>query len=186
MACTICGAETGERLCGWCAGRAEEFITSNKNHSAINILWGRGKIGWHDMFSLRKIIEDNHIREVLEFGTGLSTEIFAILGLQIVSCDILKNHSDLYAKLMSLKGIADIIYYPKGELPDFEALYPGRKWEFVFVDGPQERTKETELAIKLSSNLILLHDPGLSEYYLDLPGFRQKGGGGQNKLFERI
>ena len=183
MECAICQSETNEHLCKWCAGRAAEFVTSNENHSAINIMWGRGKISWGEAYYFRNFIAANNIREVLEFGTGLSTEVFAILGIKIVSCDILKNHSDLYAQLQSLKGIADIIWYPENGLPDLEALYPEKKWEFVFVDGPQERTRETKLAMKLSSKFIFLHDPGLSEYKTELPGFRQIQEG---KLFERL
>lgn len=185
MNCKICKQQSDEEYCGWCKNRIQEFIRSNENHSAINITWGCGRISWGDAYYLRDTIKEHNIKEVLEFGTGLSTEIFAILGLKIVSCDTLKNHSDLFGELLSLKGIADIIYYGENltdPLPDFEALYPGKKWEFVFVDGGQGRDRETEIAMKLSSKFILLHDPGLSKYKLELPGWTQIG---QTYLFKK-
>ncbi len=192
--CAMCGDEmsaapehAGKKFCSFCDGRIEEFITGNANHSVGNILWGRGKIGFRDAHVLRNIIKEYNITEVLEFGTGLSTEIFAILGLRsIVSCDVFKLHSDMCAQLQSLRNIVDFIYYPEHHLPDFEALYPGKMWEFVFVDGPHVRDLETEAAMRLSSRLIYLHDAGMSKYYSELPGFRQIPEGSESKLFERI
>jgi hypothetical protein len=181
MKCAICEIECPEEICGWCQERLNQFKESNKNHSCINIAWGCGKIAWGDAYFLRDFIRENNIKEVLEFGTGLSTEIFAILGLKIVTCDTLKNHLELASKLQSLNGLADFIYYE--ELPDFEKLYPGKKWEFVFVDGGQGRDRETEIALTLSSKFIYLHDPGLSKYQLELPGFKRVGG---SYLFKKI
>ena len=181
MKCSICKIECEKDICGWCQERMRQFKVSNENHSCINIAWGCGKIAWGDAYFLRDFIRENNIKEVLEFGTGLSTEIFAILGLKIVTCDTLKNHSDLFAKLQSLNGIADVIYYE--DIPDFDELYPGKKWEFVFVDGGQGRDKETKEAMRLSSKWIYLHDPGLSKYKLKLPGWEQIGGG---YLFKKI
>jgi hypothetical protein len=96
--------------------------------------------------------------------------------MKIVTCDTLENHSKLFSELDPIKNYADVIYYESGTLPDFEKLYPGKKWELVFVDGGQGRDLETEIAMKLSSKLIWLHDPGLSKYGLDLPGWEQIGG----------
>jgi hypothetical protein len=176
MSCRICKLECEGEFCGWCRNRIDEFVKSNVNHSCINITWGCGRIAWSDAYYLGSFIRENGIREVLEFGTGLSTEIFAILGLRIVTCDVLKNHSDLFAEHQALKGIADVIWYEYGTLPDFEVLYPGKRWEFVFVDGPQARDLETEAAMRLSSKFITLHDPGLSKHNLNLPGWEQLPG----------
>jgi hypothetical protein len=184
MKCKICinNAADNSKYCGWCNNRTEEFIRSNENHSAINITWGCGRITWNDSYAMRDLVKQYGIGEVLEFGTGLSTEIWAILGLNIVSCDTLENHSKLFSELDSIKNYADIIYYESGTLPDFEKLYPGKKWELVFVDGGQGRDLETEIAMKLSSKFIWLHDPGLSKYKLELPGWKQIGG---TYLFEK-
>lgn len=182
--CKICINETDNTsgYCGWCEQRVAQFKESNENHSAINITWGHGRIGWQDAYYFRDLIKQYDIKEVLEFGTGLSTEIWAILGMKIVTCDTLENHSKLFSEYLSLKNCADVIYYPSGTLPDFQALYPDKKWEFVFVDGGQGRDLETEIAMKLSSKLILLHDPGLSRFKLELPGWKQIGG---SYLFEK-
>jgi hypothetical protein len=185
MKCEICINQTsdGHRYCGWCENRVTEFIRSNENHSCINITWGCGRINWNDAYALRDLVKQYDLKEVLEFGTGLSTEIWAILGIKVVSCDTLENHSKLFSELDSIKNYADVIYYESGSLPDFDKLYPGKKWELVFVDGGQGRDLETEIAMKLSSKLIYLHDPGLSKFGLELPGWKQIGG---SYLFEKI
>ena len=52
-------------------------------------------------------------------------------------------------------------------------LYPGKRWGLVFVDGPHDRDKETEAAMRLTSRFIYLHDAGMSKYHNDLPGFNR-------------
>lgn len=177
--CQICINPAGDNseFCGWCDNRIQEFIRSNENHSAINITWGCGRINWNDAYAMRELVKEYDLKEVLEFGTGLSTEIWAILGMKVVSCDTLENHSKLFSELDSIKNYADILYYKSGTLPDFEKLYPGKKWEMVFVDGGQGRDLETEAAMKLSSKLIYLHDPGLSRFGLDLGNDWEQVGG---------
>lgn len=171
MKCQICQSEATSivevcgmkfELCGWCANRVAEYIKGNINHSVANILWGFGRVGWSECWALRDLFRKYKIKEVLEFGTGLSTELIVNEGIRVVSCDILKPHLEMYAKLTPLKGMAEFHWYPDSDhLPDFDKLYPNKKWEFVFVDGPQERTREARMAMKLSNRFIMLHDLGL-------------------------
>ncbi len=171
MKCEICQSEDTSvveickikfELCDWCSDRVVAYIKGNINHSVINILWGFGRVGWSESFVLRDLLRKYKIKEVLEFGTGLSTELMVNEGVKVVSCDVLKPHLEIYAKLCSLKEMAKFHWYPDSDhLPDFDKLYPGRKWEFVFVDGPQERLREAKMAMKLSSRFIMLHDLGL-------------------------
>jgi len=152
----------------------------------MNIEWGAGKITWKDAGILMSLIKDYDIKEVLEFGTGLSTEIFSLTGAKIISCDVHKQHSEQFSKLEPLSGWSykskffnldfpkvQFIHYEYGNLPDFEKLYPGKRWGLVFVDGPHERDKETEAAMSLTTRFIYLHDAGMSKYHNELPGFNR-------------
>lgn len=176
MECDICKAQLTEDqtkrfsihgqdycLCGWDALRAKQWIDGNMSHHMINIYWGAGHICWSSWASIREIIRENNIKEVLEMGIGLSSEMFVAEGLKVVGIDVWKSHVELYQQHLGLKGDAEFHWYEYGKLPDFEKLYPGRKWDFVFVDGPQERSGEVELAMKLSNKFIYLHDPNMGE-----------------------
>lgn len=184
--CKICGEETDKKLCPYCGIRVEQFIACNNNHSAMNIGWGAGKITWKDAGIIMSLIRDYNIKEMLEFGTGLSTEIWALTGVKIVSCDVHAKHISLFKQLESLSGWSyysdffhldfpkvDFYHYEPNHLPDFETLYPGKKWDLVFVDGPHWRDMETEAAMRLSSRFIYLHDAGMSKYQDELPGFKR-------------
>jgi hypothetical protein len=186
MNCTICNdpAQDNSEFCGWCNERINQFIVGNKNHSTINITWGCGRIGWQDAYYFKSLIDDYGIKDVLEFGTGLSTEIWDLFGVNVVSCDTLENHLNLFKNHATLKDRVDFHYYKQYTLPDFKTLYPGKTWDLVFVDGGQSRDLETEISRDLSHNLILLHDPGLSKFKLDLgEGWEQQGG---SYLFKKI
>jgi len=176
MNCQVCGEAVPEErigkvsvldetfsLCGWCEWWLSRFIAGQITHNIKNIAWGDGKVCCNEMHYIRNFLRANNINEVLEFGAGLSTEIFSILGMKVVSCDVLKNHTQMLSELLSLKSTVEIIHYEYGTPPDFEALYPGRKWDFVFVDGPQERSREVALAMKLANKFIYLHDPNMGE-----------------------
>ncbi len=169
-------------LCGWCEWWLDRFIAGQVEHQVKNITWGDGKVCWNEMHFLREFFKANDITEILEFGAGLSTEIFAIMGMKLVSCDVLENHARMLSQLASLRGIAEVIHYEYGTPPDFDALHPGRKWDFVFVDGPQERSKEVALAMRLSNKFIYLHDPKMGEQSF-FPNEEWKGVGNEPKLF---
>ena len=143
--------------------KIQSFIDGSINGSVINILWGAGRIGWSDWYYLRGFLRENNIKEVLEFGSGLSSELFIIEGMDLVSCDILKHHIFGFQKHLAYASAVFIPYPDDKTLPDLEARFPGRKWDFVFVDGPQERSKEVRLAMKLSKKFIFLHDPLFGE-----------------------
>ena len=177
MNCNICKAELSSdqvhpihihkkdyELCGWCAMRVMQYIDGNITHSIINMYWGAGHVCWSTWRFLHGFINEYKITEVLEMGIGLSSELFVAEGLKVIGIDVWKEHVDIYKELLSLKGHAEFHWYKDGNnLPDFNSLYPGRKWDFVFVDGPQERSNEVRLAMKLSSKFIYLHDPNMGE-----------------------
>jgi len=199
MNCQICNAELREeqvhsltlykqeyKVCGWDALRIKQFIDGNITNSIINIYWGAGHVCWSSWNSVRDIIRKYNITEVLEMGIGLSSELFVNEGLDVIGIDIWKEHVELYQKHLGLKAKAVFHWYPSSkELPDFDKLYPGRKWDFVFVDGPQERANEVRLAMKLSNRFIYLHDPNMGEQSF-FPNDEWKQMGKDSKLFEKV
>ena len=192
--CQICGNKRDGRippleicgetyfLCCWCMGRVNAYIHGNIHNEVINIFWGAGRIG-REWYSIREFIRKNDIKDVLEFGTGLSTELFVVEGIPIVSFDILANHVELYKKLGAMKGRVEFYHYAHNTIPNFDILFPNRKWDLVFVDGPHERSREVRAAMKLAKRFIYLHDPNLGEQSF-FPDDNWEYAGGQ-KIFKR-
>jgi hypothetical protein len=150
-------------LCGWDALRVKQYIDYNMAHSAINIFWGAGHICWSSWYSIRDYLRKFGIKEILELGIGLSSECFVNEGIKVIGFDVWPEHVKLYQDHLALKNDAVFHWYPDHSIPPVKELYPGRKWDFVFVDGPQERSREVRLAMELSNKYIYLHDPNLGE-----------------------
>lgn len=173
--CQVCGRPVdnqhpttalgqGFDLCEWCAFRTMQWIQGNINHSVTNIFWGFGRVGWPDWHQLlRPFIRKHGITEVLELGIGLSTELFVNEGLYVTGFDVLPQHVKLYQLHEALKGHGTFHHYEDRTPPPVQKLYPGRKWDFVFVDGPQERSAEVRVALETSSRFVCLHDIGYGE-----------------------
>ncbi len=172
MNCQLCGEPIGDEkigatkicgkaysLCLRCDFDLSQDLDAMINHYAINILWCGGKISYSCWEYIRDFLRKNNITEVLEIGTGLSSELFVNEGIKLTTLDSLKPHSELYQKHLFIKDRATVLYYPDGDhLPDL-----GRKWDFVFVDSPQTRGPEVRYAMKMSNRWIMLHDPNMGE-----------------------
>ena len=172
-------------LCEWDGRRVRDMIEGVRGNVIMNIFWGAGHVNWTCWNTIRDIIRKNGITEVLELGIGLSTELFVNEGLKVVGFDACAEHVELYQKLLSLKNDAELHYYPeKAEPPPVELLYPGRTWDFVFVDGPQERSREVGVAMRVSSRFIYLHDPNMGEQGF-FPNDDWQGIGTEPRLFVR-
>ena len=141
----------------------DRILNSRKHHNMINIAWGDGRINFCCWESIRKIIRENSISEVLELGCGLSSELFVNEGLKLVGFDVLPDHVNLLNSLESIKSHAKFHQYNYGTVPPVKELYPGRTWDFIFVDGPQERSREVQLAMEVGTKFIFLHDPNMGE-----------------------
>ena len=174
MNCEVCKRDQGPdgtnpvvvlgvayNLCPFDQLEIERFIQMRKAGEAVNINWGGGKLAIGCWDEIRRIIRENGIKEVLEFGAGLSSELFVNEGLGLVSFDVLDFHIAMLKRC--LRGRADLYAYEYGVPPPVKELYPGRKWEFVFVDGPQERSREVRTAMDVSTKFIYLHDPNAGE-----------------------
>ena len=195
MICDICQtagviatveiAGTKYNLCEYDLIFADRMIHSRKHHCMLNIAWGAGRIGPQDWYGLRDFFRANNIKEVLEMGAGLSSELFVNEGLDLISFDVLKEHVFLLQTLDSMKNYATFHHYEYGVEPPVGELYPGRKWDFVFVDGPQERSREVKVAMEVSSKYIFLHDPNFGEQSF-FPNEEWIKVENSDKLFEKV
>jgi hypothetical protein len=198
MKCDVCGCEVvwdnqkkitlaGHEyvLCTWDEGKLQQFLHGCTNHSIINIYWGAGRVCWSSWYSIRDMLRKYQIKEVLELGAGLSSELFVNEGMKLISFDVWKEHIDLLSTHQSMTGHAIFHWYLDRTIPPVEELYPGRKWDFVFVDGPQERSTEVKVAMQVSSRFIYLHDPNMGEQSFFPNDEWQPVDYKDNKLFEK-
>ena len=151
-------------LCEWCALKIRDQLECVKTSHMSNIFWGAGHISWTCWYQIREYLRRFNVTEVLEFGIGLSSELFVNEGIKVVGFDACKPHVEQYQNLLSLKNDAEFHYYEDLKRgPNVEELYPGRTWDFVFVDGPQERAREVAVAMRVARKFIYLHDPNMGE-----------------------
>ena len=157
----VCGKEYP--VCFYDAKKALDFLEGGEAGHVANILWGAGRVDWNNWYALRTFLRANNITEVLEIGCGLSSELFVNEGLKLIGFDTLINHVNVLKGMKPMQPYATFHWYDYMTPPPVQELYPERKWDFVFVDGPHERSKEVRVAMEVSSKFIMLHDPNLGE-----------------------
>lgn len=173
MKCDICGIDEVREvvtiagntyaLCEYDLIFADRMIHSRKYHEMLNIAWGAGRIDYGSWCFIRDFLRDKEIKEVLELGGGLSSELFVIEGLDLISFDVLVNHIHLLQNLNPIKNKSSFYQYDYGTIPPIKELYPNRTWDFIFIDGPQERSREVRIAMEVGNKYIYLHDPNMGE-----------------------
>lgn len=133
-------------------------------NSGINIDWGGGKITRGDWVKIKAVLKRYNIRTLLEFGSGLSTELFSLEGLdEMWSLDILESHIE---RMESILPAVKFIHYSKG-LP----LRPSKSFDMVFVDGPAgDRSRELTIANEAAIRVIYCHDWGRGQETVELDG----------------
>ena len=176
-------------FCGFDAYKLDRFAHNMVHGHSVNILWGNGRIGWGEWRTIHEFLHKHNITEVLEIGCGLSTELFVSAGMNVIGFDTHSTHVAALQRLEPIRGSAVIHHYPGdgtlgSVIPPVEELYPGRKWEYVFVDGPHQRYNEVMVATKVSSRFIHLHDPNLGEQVF-FPGTEWKELP-QGRIYEKV
>lgn len=110
-----------------------------------------GSIHSKDWEFVEKVIEENNVKTVLEFGCGLSTLLLLKKGIKVVSYDTTQRWID---KVKAINPQTDIRLWDGVNL-DFK-----EKVDLVFIDGPsggKMREFSTKIASELS-DLVLVHD----------------------------
>ena len=113
--------------------------------------WGHGSITGGDWGFLRGVIRRYGVRDVVEFGCGLSTVLFDGLGLRVVSYE---------TKAVWVRCVGERLKHGEVRLWDGEGLLDCHSYDLAFVDGPaggDNRGPSTFYA-SLLSDVVVCHD----------------------------
>jgi hypothetical protein len=132
----------------WIIKQYRNALTDKSN---CKILWGNRSIWKNDWMVLKKFLKKNNIKTVLEFGSGLSTELMEMEGIKVTCLETLKWWADICRKVIN----CEIIDYKKDkEIPEIN-----KKFDMVFLDGPQSGGRQLEINYaKKHSDYIYFHD----------------------------
>jgi hypothetical protein len=124
--------------------------------------WGNGKITRGRWMLIKKVLKDYNIKSVIEFGSGLSSELFSLeQDLEVWSLDILKQHiENMKLRFPKIK----FIHYEKENLPEIDRVF-----DMAFVDGPAGyRHKELSLARDVATKVLICDDWKRNQEVVDL------------------
>lgn len=120
----------------------------------LGFRWGGMSISRPDWAFLDRVIQRYEVRSVLEFGSGLSTLLFAMRGLEVVSFEADASWAEHVRRVVLPHG---------GHVIDWDgrstSSLPARA-DLAFVDGPkhgENREGATRIAAQLCS-LVVVHD----------------------------
>jgi hypothetical protein len=111
----------------------------------VGFEWGNYPFGKHDWEFIQSYIVENNVKNVLEIGSGLSSLLIS----QLCHVDTLENNVTWCDKVTkSTTDIHDLDLYPWDGVnwPDFQ----GKRYDFVFIDGPDEHDPIKSKAIRYS------------------------------------
>ena len=115
---------------------------------------------------LREIIKKYHIKTVLEFGCGQTTELFHSLGLDYLSLEASQ------AYIIKIKKVKKyhIQFWNKKE------IYSNKKFDLAFIDGPKgsDNREISFIIAKNISKFIVVHD-ATNEYNIEWQRQHLKG-----------
>lgn len=106
-----------------------------------------------------KMVTENNIQRVLEFGTGISTIIFLRIGCYITTFETSKRFVETEFPTLKSELKCNIIYYIPENL---NTIHVEDRFDIAFVDGPRGIKHLSRLESCLycldKTNHILLHD----------------------------
>ena len=126
-----------------------QYRQSLKDKFNAKILWGSRSIYRKDWLQLREFLKEYEIKNVIEYGVGLSTELIVMEGIRVLSLETLDWWAEICRKAIG----NEIITYVENVLPVID-----EKFDLAFVDGPQTKRTETIKHAKDHSDIIYLHD----------------------------
>ncbi|MHA1816263.1 MAG: glycosyltransferase [Candidatus Heimdallarchaeaceae archaeon] len=120
--------------------------------------WGGSNITDRDWIFMKDILKEYEIKNVLDFGVGLSTLLIGTMTDTVVTFETEQK------AIQNMVGLADpkkhLIKHWDGEtVPDYKSPY---EYDFAFVDGPsggRNREWSTKYASE-HADLIIVHDAG--------------------------
>lgn len=128
--------------------------------SKYGLDWGKGAIDPLDWPFIESVLKKNQVKTILEFGSGLSTALFAEHKPAIlVSFETEKLWIE---KVKAACPSADVRYWNGRELPVESAVHLRiqNEYDLAFVDGPANG-QNREQAVRIAANhakIVILHD----------------------------
>lgn len=135
-----------ERNIQWVLERYKKDLLAGKN---VKILWGSRSIFKRDWIILKRFINEEKIKTVIEYGCGLSTELMILENCEVLCLESLEWWGDLCRNAFG----NEIITY-KDKLPKID-----KHFDLALVDGPQQGGRELESQHAIEhANYIWFHD----------------------------
>ena len=151
--------------------------------------FGSGSLTKEDWEFMKQVIQENNVKNILEFGSGISTLLLYDLGIKIISLETMQGWID---KLKKMKPELDIRLWDGENLEISEALRQ-QGIDMAFVDGPSggaTREFSTKIASELAE-IVIIHDASRQnelkwqEKYLKGKFFGPGGGGKRCHLWAK-
>ncbi len=145
----------GNKYFNWMVDWYRGTLYSGKN---FKICWGGRSIERKDWIEIKQLLKDFNVKTVLEYGSGLSTELMGLEGIEVLALEAEQVWYDKQKNYFK-EGIQ---FYTKGNLPVIN-----KKFDFVLVDGPHGGGREAEtLHAKDHADLLYTHIPGSEQEWL--------------------
>jgi ADP-heptose:LPS heptosyltransferase len=122
--------------------------------------WGGGCITDRDWMFMKEVIQENGVKNILEFGAGLSSLLFGTLVDKVITFE---DKEGWIKKIQDMATEKNHIFHWDGkelEIDDFRE--EGLKFDMAFVDGPagsMNREWSTKIASELA-DIVIVHDAG--------------------------
>jgi ADP-heptose:LPS heptosyltransferase/glycosyltransferase involved in cell wall biosynthesis len=122
--------------------------------------WGGGCITDRDWLFMKDVVRENNVKNIVEFGVGLSSLLFASIVDNVVSFE---TQEGWIKKIKDMATEKNHIFHWDGEnlaIDDF--IEEGHKFDMAFVDGPagsMNREWSTKLGSELA-DIVIVHDAG--------------------------
>jgi len=124
--------------------------------------WGGDSVTDQDWLFMKEVFKEDKIKNVLEFGCGLSTLLMGTVVDKVVSYGTNDNWNTKVRGMVDPKK-HDIVYWDGKTVPAKEGVkYPLPKYDLAFVDGPSGG-ENREWSMQFASehaNRIIVHDAG--------------------------
>ena len=123
--------------------------------------WGGGCITDKDWMFMKKTLQKNNVKTILEFGAGLSSLLFGTMVDKVVTFETQQGWIKKI-KDMSDEKVNHFFHWDGKDLDINDLLEEGIKFDFCFVDGPagsMNREWSTKFGSELA-DIVIVHDAG--------------------------
>ena len=129
--------------------------------SKFGFKWGGGCITDRDWMFMKEVIEEHGVKNIIEFGAGLSSLLFSTVAEKIITFETQPGWiKDIQDKSDETKN--HLFHWDGQNLEIQDFIDEGLKFDMAFVDGPaggQNREFSTKYGAELA-DIVIVHDAG--------------------------